>query len=177
MGIWRGQVRCRLCIISCHCCTFPFQAVFSFPQLNIQYTWANAWCWTWETLLQKNLKEFERFQMLHWLKVISLSLLPFLCTKASSSVKRPTHLKLPKSFQRLIFLSQAFIFLQRTVLAFLLFMQIQIAQSRKTSLIFSRADEDEPGLTLDGILWCTSTECDRIEGRQFPPLFLPPASK
>ena len=78
--------------------------------------------------------------MLHWLKVIPLH---FLCTKGSSLVKRPTHLKLPKSFQRLIFLSQPFIFLQRTVLAFLLFMPTQIAQSRKTWLIYS--DEDEPG--------------------------------
>ena len=109
-------------------------------------------------------KKFEKFKMLHWLNVI---LLHFLCTKGSSLVKRPTHLKLPKSFQRLIFLSQPFIFLQRTVLAFLLFMQIQIAQSRKTSLIFR----------WRWILWtdsldALSAEWDPTERRQFPqPLF------
>ena len=81
--------------------------------------------------------------MLHWLHVIFLVRLLF-CTKGSS-VKRPTHLQLPKSSQHLIFLSEAFIFLPRTVSAFLLFMRIQIAEPGKTSLIYS-TDDDESDL-------------------------------
>ena len=72
----------------------------------------------------------------------SLSFFFLHCTKGWSWVKRPTHRELPKSSQCRIFLSQPFIFLPRTVSTFLLFMPIQIAQSRRAQ--GDEVDDDHP---------------------------------
>ena len=110
------------------------------------------------------------------------------CTKGWSWVKRPTHWELPKSSQCRIFLSQPFIFLPRTVSTFLLFMPIQIAQSRRAQgmklmmiiqmitmimKVMMNMVMVVKTVGIPNFLWCTSTECDRIFERQFPSLFLP----